>query len=1139
MSTTSDYVAKFPRRRGLSDTVQKYWLDEPRRPSGALDSSLKKHTTLLNKLRSTLLVGPADALVKDIDGLTLSKYLEEIVAAVVEGSSKGKGDPEIAVDIIVHLHTRLTPDFLPLTHQALLAVLSSSNAVSATYGKDGEKDKEREDKERLAKQRLVLRIVAELAIVGAWPEGANKGATEVGKVLKGLMTGDPQYTNLPLLSTFLKHFGRAYLGSRPASESEATSGEANVREKDELTADVIELVPAEVQKKMRELFEGYFNTASKTLIKGQIKLLEQDKRNHEAYIKSGEIFEDRQQAYEKMTRAVERLTTGINALADLLSLPRPTLPTAATLSKSGLQIVESASSFTVREDGLISGGIWDDEEEQRFYERLIDLKEVVPSGLLGIKDDKRPTGKGDEAIKASGDAEAADEQDDGQGQLSLEAQRAEEEVLRRQVEQMELNADVPTEPAQPIESIDMARTASNSTVGSAVTRPDLATMDDDTSAPTAPSETITSITEDDGLQSGPAARLTALFAALPEANNREVVDKLAVEFAFLNSKAARKRLIKFIGEVPKQRTDLLPHYARFVATLDKYMPDVGAGVLEILDEELRYLQRKKMVRELDSVRLKNVRFYGELVKFKVAKPYTILHVLKVFLDDFRFNVENISNLLETCGRFLLRFEGTAETAKRMVEIMRRKQGTQHLDNRQQVMLENAFYMCNPPKRVAREVVELPPMHSFIQHLLHDVLMKRTLDKVLKLLRKLHWEDTETYDFILSSFTNIWEIKFGNIPYLAALVYDLQRYRPEFAIAVVDQVMEDIRIGAEENIFKFNQRRISTMKYLGELYMYRVMNASVVFEVLWSLITFGHAEPMPFPGRDSPIDAVDDLFRVRLACTLLDTCGACFDKGSQARKLDHFLVVLQLYTVCKAELPMDVDFMLTDTLDALRPKMTHLKTLAEAAAAVDEIVATGDQDNGYGSDDGSDHENDRQAPADDKLDNNEEDPLEAEDHRDDDGEDEDDNVVLIRADHDIKDDEQNQEEQQAFDREFAKLLADTTDTRTQQRKAAPPIFDTAVPLIRRNKPDEGKSSKEDGDGRMQFTLLSKKGGRQQIRSLEIPIDSNIAMNSRSYQAQSKAEQEQLKRLVLQNERRLERSEIQEIETRGVRLRFAHS
>ena len=104
------------------------------------------------------------------------------------------------------------------------------------------------------------------------------------------------------------------------------------------------------------------------------------------------------------------------------------------------------------------------------------------------------------------------------------------------------------------------------------------------------------------------------------------------------------------------------------------------------------------------------------------------------------------------------------------------------------------------------------MQSFIQHLLHDVLMKKTLDKVLKLLRKLHWEDEEVsqsltlasstlntkqvYAFILASFTEIWEIKFSNIPYVAALVYDLQRYHGEFSNAIVDQVMEDIRIGME-------------------------------------------------------------------------------------------------------------------------------------------------------------------------------------------------------------------------------------------------------------------------------------------------------------------------------------------------------
>jgi regulator of nonsense transcripts 2 len=73
-----------------------------------------------------------------------------------------------------------------------------------------------------------------------------------------------------------------------------------------------------------------------------------------------------------------------------------------------------------------------------------------------------------------------------------------------------------------------------------------------------------------------------------------------------------------------------------------------------------------------------VRFYGELAKFKVARPYAILHVLKVFLDDFRFNVENIANLLETCGRFLLRYEGTAEISKSMVRFGQSRHHANHI-----------------------------------------------------------------------------------------------------------------------------------------------------------------------------------------------------------------------------------------------------------------------------------------------------------------------------------------------------------------------------------------------------------------------------------------------------------------------------
>jgi regulator of nonsense transcripts 2 len=74
-----------------------------------------------------------------------------------------------------------------------------------------------------------------------------------------------------------------------------------------------------------------------------------------------------------------------------------------------------------------------------------------------------------------------------------------------------------------------------------------------------------------------------------------------------------------------------------------------------------------------------------------------------------------------------------------------------------------------------------------------------------------------------------------------LTYDLQRYHPAFAISVVDQVLEDIRRGLEQNVYSTNQRRVATIKYLGELYIYRLLGSSLVFDTLWSLVTFGHRQ----------------------------------------------------------------------------------------------------------------------------------------------------------------------------------------------------------------------------------------------------------------------------------------------------------
>jgi len=86
-----------------------------------------------------------------------------------------------------------------------------------------------------------------------------------------------------------------------------------------------ELVEKEIRDRFKKMCEGYFDSVSKKLVNEHKvsynvsarkvcirplcfqRLQEQDRRNHEAYIRSGEIFEDRQQAYEKMTKGYEKL----------------------------------------------------------------------------------------------------------------------------------------------------------------------------------------------------------------------------------------------------------------------------------------------------------------------------------------------------------------------------------------------------------------------------------------------------------------------------------------------------------------------------------------------------------------------------------------------------------------------------------------------------------------------------------------------------------------------------------------------------------------------------------------------------------------------------------------------------------------
>ncbi len=74
--------------------------------------------------------------------------------------------------------------------------------------------------------------------------------------------------------------------------------------------------------------------------------------------------------------------------------------------------------------------------------------------------------------------------------------------------------------------------------------------------------------------------------------------------------------------------------------------------------------------------------------------------------------------------------------------------------------------------------------------------------------------------------------------MGAYVSHILALQEEVVVRVVDSVLEDVRIGLELNISKLNQRRVSSIKFIGEMYTYQLLESNVIFRTLYLLLQFG-------------------------------------------------------------------------------------------------------------------------------------------------------------------------------------------------------------------------------------------------------------------------------------------------------------
>lgn len=1028
---------------------------------------MKKNTAFIRKLRTGISASAQAGFLSEIKTLSLQKYLSEIISATAEGLGRLKisGDISAGVEIVSALHQRFGPsDFTKQLGWLLGRGLTSPDKAQVKQWT--QEVKEREEKDRLARHRVLLRIVTDFWLCGILrslddverPEDASSKVKDVSapdatrgqeaqklrnalngvknenmrdhdpfplEVLKDLLGHDPELVNLPLAVLFVKNFAWDILGMKPPSEDtrKHVDGEGEVlldSRPEDLNGIVDEddtpLIPENVRQRFLNVIDRYTQFLKKRIVKDQQSLNTQNRRNAEAYVRSGEIFEDRQTNFEKQQKTQERLITSAQSLCDILGQEMPDLS-----DKDGLEFAASGTIGIVKAGEVLRGnsegaGIWEDEDERRFYENLVDLKGRVPAILLD--DSKKGRGEADEPVPTRVDSTVTKVATPGTDEQSMQI--------------------------------------ANRTVG---------------------------------------AQVDALLLRLPDMQTKEHVDSVAHDFCFLNSKASRNRILKSLQDIPKTRTDLLPLYARLIATLGQYMPDLLNGMISYLDDEFRTLQRRKTKDFVGQTRLFNMRYLSELTKFGVVPEHVIFHCFKVSLDDFsRMNIEIIANFLENCGRYLLR---NPETAPRMIsflETLGRKKSAQHLGPQERMLLENALYYVDPPDRAAIEQKERTPTELFVRQLVYYDMTKRNYMKILKTIRKLHWEEVEVVTMLEKIFSKPGKVKFSSIHLLAVLLGALSRYHQDFAITIIDNVLESVMLGLEQNDFKFNQRRIAEVKYLGELYNYKMIDSSIIFDTLYRIVTFGHEGGTPTPGRTTPFDPPDDFFRIRLVCTILDTCGMCFDRGSSRKKLDFFLTFFQYYVLTKDPLPMEIDFLIQDIYAAVRPQWKLVTDLDDAAKAFGEAVTAKYKQSASDrpAEDGEDAES---SASDDAL--GEEDDAAEVDKQDSSGEEEDENgdeeseseergqssseeeqIIVVREQEKF-----DPEAEAEFDREFAAMMTESLDSRKNERQAR---FDVPLPVRKAQRTaadplEDGNNSGSEAPtaNTMAFQLMTKKGNRQQV------------------------------------------------------------
>lgn len=521
-----------------------------------LDCNVKKNCAFVKKLRN-MTEGQKESLIKDMSSLNLSKYITEVAASIVEAKLK-MSDLSVAMKICSLLNQRYE-DF--------------ASIFLDTWNKNLPKKPSELANLNLSKMRIDIRFFAELITSGIFT--LKEGLPILGNLLTLLVTSDKDnHNHLNIILTFCRHCGDDYAGLVPRSMR-------ILSDKYNIPIPKSDFLATDRQKGLLSLLKDYYKSLAEHCIRDHKALQNLEKQNRQMLISKGELSDKRKEKYEQAQIAFQKLWSSTQQMADILDedLPEvpPDSPDSLEDAEDKMMNLDVSNRFKTSLE-YDAGSLWEDEDTRSFYEDIPDLKSLLPSILYREsakegkdKKDKEKTKEKDK--NASGPAK--DEPTKPEDQKSLAATPV-TGLIDAAIEENEddiLKVDSDDETAPNLNEDDGTGTDDDSTRDPKVDKEETSTGGTKAAQPSAANKVV----------------LEAFLTSLLNCVNRDMIDKAAMNFCTtLNTKYTRKKLVRTLFTVPRTRLDLLPFYARLVATLAPVMPNVANDLVQLLKQDFRF-----------------------------------------------------------------------------------------------------------------------------------------------------------------------------------------------------------------------------------------------------------------------------------------------------------------------------------------------------------------------------------------------------------------------------------------------------------------------------------------------------------------------------------------------------------------------